>query len=274
MNRVQSKSWCFTINNFEESDIKRLDDLDCQYIIYGKEKGESGTPHLQGYVYFSKRKTFRFAKEAIGSKSHLERAKGSPAQAATYCRKDGDFTERGQLPGGQGERKDLDIVYEKIRSGANLQEIADTHPSAALRYGTGILRMSQFFRPKREKDVYIWTFWGPTGTGKTKRVWDFTDPDQMWVHPGHQWFDGYMGHKAVLFDDFDGSWFKMHYLLKLLDNYVFQVPVKGGYTWWIPYTIFITSNIDPGDWYPNAKSEHKSALLRRLTKFGHIQKCE
>lgn len=269
----QSKHWCFTINNYDESDIDRCGSLECVYIVWGKEVGENGTPHLQGFVSFEKRKTFNTVKNALGPKVHLERAKGSPEQASNYCKKDGDFVERGVLPGGQGKRTDLQEVYHQIKTGSDLKSIAESNPTAAIKYSTGILRLQQFFRPKREGPPTIWTFWGKTGTGKTRRVWEFTDHAELWVHPGGQWFDGYMGHKSALFDDFDGSWFKITYLLKLLDRYVFTVPVKGGFTWWAPTTIYITSNVDPREWYPMAKEEHKRALLRRLNEFGTINEC-
>lgn len=135
------------------------------------------------------------------------------------------------------------------------------------------MRLRMFHRPERPAPPQIWTFWGKTGTGKTRRVWEFANVDELWVHPGDRWFDGYDSQRAVLFDDFDGSWFKLSYLLKLLDRYMMQVPVKGGYVWWNPKTIYLTSNINPKDWYPQANEEHKAALKRRLTEFGHIQEC-
>ena len=237
----KSKHWCFTLNNYTESDCQRLDNIDCTYIIYGKETGQNGTPHLQGFLSWPIRKSFLWTKESLGHKVHLERAKGSPKQASQYCKKDGDFIERGVLPGGQGKRTDLQEVYQSIIQGQNLRDIAEQNPTAAIKYSTGILRLQQYVRPNRDSPPTIWTFWGPTGTGKTRRVWDFADLDQLWLHPGGQWFDGYMGHQSALFDDFDGSWFKITYLLKLLDRYVFTVPVKGGFTWWAPSTIYITS---------------------------------
>jgi len=269
----KSKYWCFTINNHSDKDVETLSKVEVDYIVYGVEKGESGTPHLQGYLCWGQRKSFAATKATLGPKVHLERAKGSPKQASDYCKKDGDFTERGRLPGGQGQRTDLQQVYEEIKNGANLRTIAEFNPTAAIKYSTGILRLQQFMRPDRTKPPTIWTFWGATGTGKTRRVWEFADLEKLWLHPGGPWFDGYMGHETVLFDDFDGSWFKITYLLKLLDRYVFTVPVKGGFTWWAPTIIYITSNIDPHDWFPMAKEEHKKALLRRLTEFGTIQHC-
>lgn len=154
-----------------------------------------------------------------------------------------------------------------------MHQLAEEFPSIILRYGNGVQRLRGLYRPERTTVPEIWTLWGKTGTGKTRRVWEFADVEQLWVHPGDKWFDGYDGQPAVLFDDFDGSWFKLSYLLKLLDRYPMPVPVKGNHTWWRPKTIYITSNLNPQDWYPNAHEEHKRALLRRLREYGHIQEC-
>lgn len=273
----QAKHWCFTLNNYTDEDVQRLRELwdedgsNCCYLVFGRETGESGTPHLQGFVTFAARKTLNSAKTLISQRAHLEPAKGTPKQAATYCKKDGDFEEFGVVTGGQGRRSDLSQVAEKIKAGTNIRTLADEHPEAILRYGSGINRLRLFYRPTREAPPQIWVFWGPTGVGKTRRVWQFTAATEMWQHPGDRWFDGYDQQPAVLFDDFDGSYFKLSYLLKLLDRYPFQVPVKNGFTWWCPKTIYITSNIEPKDWYPSAHNDHKQALLRRLNEFGTIE---
>lgn len=280
MSNGQSKHWCFTINNPIQEEEACLQALGHErpegilYLVWGKEEGENGTPHFQGFISFGQRKRFNQVKSIISERAHIEKANGTPKQAADYCKKDGDYEEFGTVPAGQGARTDLAKCAKKITEGATFQEIATEFPSVALRYGNGIQRLRSLFRPKRSQVPEIWTLWGKTGTGKTRRVWEFADVEELWVHPGDRWFDGYDGQRAVLFDDFDGSWFKLSYLLKILDRYTFMVPVKGGYTWWIPNTIYITSNLHPEKWYPNALGEHKNALLRRLREFGHIQECK
>jgi hypothetical protein len=41
------------------------------YLIYGREVGESGTPHLQGFISFSKAVRMLVAKMMIGSNPHV-----------------------------------------------------------------------------------------------------------------------------------------------------------------------------------------------------------
>lgn len=273
---AQAKHWVFTLNNFTEDEYKSLfekakdESNGIVYLVAGKEVGESGTPHIQGYVAFKSRKTLGRVKTIVGQRSHVECARGKPSQAAAYCKKDGTFEEVGECPGGQGQRSDMQALYGAIRSGRAIGDIAEEFPGQVIRYHSGIKKIQSIYRPNRDSPPQIWCFWGKTGSGKTRRVWEFTNGNKLYIHTGEKWFDGYDGQPAVLFDDFDGSWFKLSYLLKLIDRYIMPVPIKGGYTWWFPKTIYFTTNIKPNDWYPNAHQEHRQALMRRLKEFGTI----
>ncbi len=274
----QAKHWCWTLNNHTEDDeegirTKGAQDQGVLYVAFGRERGESGTPHLQGYIQFARKCVLSRVKRIVGARAHCEVSRGTPKQASDYCKKDGDYQEVGVLQAGQGSRTDLHEVYLACKNGDSFQAICDRFPSAALRYGNGIQRVRQLTRPTRTAAPQIWVFWGKTGTGKTRRVWEYADSEQLWVHPGGAWFDGYDGHAAAVFDDFDGSWFKLSYFLRLIDRYAMPVPIKGGHTWWVPTTIYLTSNLKPEEWYPNAHAEHKAALMRRLTEFGTVREC-
>lgn len=238
-----AKHWCFTLNNYTDDDIAGLEALgserpELSYLIFAKEVGESGTPHLQGYISFTKRKTLASVKGTISERAHLEVSRGTPKQASEYCKKPDtspdDIFEYGTLPGGQGARIDLMAVATAIREHTPTKRIAHDHPEAFIRYSTGILRYKSLHTEKRNGPPQIFVYWGRTGTCKTRRVFEFADIDKLWVHPGEAWFDGYDGQPAVLFDDYDRSAFKLSYLLRLLDRYPIQVPVKGAYSNWIP----------------------------------------
>lgn len=271
-----ARNWVFTLNNYSDDEAAALEALGTElpdtlkYLVYGRETGEEGTPHLQGYASFSKRTTLARVKRIVGSRAHVEVARGTPKQASDYCKKDGDFKEYGTCPAGKGARTDLQQVVEACKRGDSLKRLAEDHPAAMLRYGSQLVKMKGLYPPQKDICPEIHCFIGKTGVGKTRRVYEFVNRDELWVHPGERWFDGYDMHKAALFDDFDGGWFKITYLLKLLDRYRMQVPVKHGFVWWNPAHIYITSNLKPEDWYPNAHEEHRRALRRRLTEFGKI----
>lgn len=82
-----AKHWCFTWNNYRESD---LDPISLYFrasavkYVYQEERGESGTPHLQGYVEFRTKKRMVTLKRALGQSPHWERCR-SPKHSIDYC---------------------------------------------------------------------------------------------------------------------------------------------------------------------------------------------
>lgn len=85
-----AKCWCFTLNNYSEEELCSiicLKDL-CEKLVVGKEVGEEGTPHLQGYFkLIEKRRPFSLG---LSKRIHFEKAKGTPLQNYAYCSKDDD----------------------------------------------------------------------------------------------------------------------------------------------------------------------------------------
>lgn len=50
---TEAVNWLFTFNNYEESDIARLESIfnsECKLYVFQEETGENGTPHLQGVI--------------------------------------------------------------------------------------------------------------------------------------------------------------------------------------------------------------------------------
>jgi len=85
--RTDAVNWCFTLNNYKESEYELLKDLDVAYLIIGKEVGEQGTPHLQGYIQFHKKKRITALKK-INQRIHWEKIKGTPEDNIKYCSKE------------------------------------------------------------------------------------------------------------------------------------------------------------------------------------------
>lgn len=67
------------------------------YLIIGKEVGENGTPHLQGFAIMHKKTTLVGMKK-IFPRAHLEVAKFGNKTNKNYCAKDGKFQEWGICP--------------------------------------------------------------------------------------------------------------------------------------------------------------------------------
>lgn len=270
--------YVFTLNNPTSEDelaLRRLciqGEVGISYCIYGRETGESGTRHLQGYIEFSRRLRFDRVKRILGQRYHLEARLGTAQEAAEYCRKEDESPyEYGTISvSSQGKRTDLESLHESLKDKKSLSYVADEHFGAFIKYQRGInaYRLVTSTRRDPQYPPSVVVYWGRTGTGKTRAVWDnAVSPSDVWVYAGSGWFDGYDGQPIALFDDFSGSEFKISYLLKVLDRYPMQVPVKGGFVNWTPQEIYLTSNLDPSVWYMNASQEHVAALRRR---FSHV----
>jgi len=66
----------FTLNNYTPEEVESLKICGSKYLIFGKEIGDSGTPHLQGYMWFPTLKSLKQVK-SINPRAHWEQQKGS-----------------------------------------------------------------------------------------------------------------------------------------------------------------------------------------------------
>lgn len=116
------RHWCLTLNNYNDNDVTelRLFATKTKYLVFGKEVGDGGTRHLQGFISFSSPRKIGGLLKLFGGRAHWEVAR-SPAAAAQYCKKDGDFEEFGTRPEesrkGQGKRSDIEEVRDRINAG-------------------------------------------------------------------------------------------------------------------------------------------------------------
>nr|WAE42924.1 MAG: replication associated protein [Cressdnaviricota sp.] len=93
----QAKHWCFTFNNYDKDDFYLIQErlaLTSAKFIVGKEVGESGTPHLQGYTEFHVKKNLTFLKRNFNEKIHWEICRNIKA-SIEYCKKDNDYRSHG-----------------------------------------------------------------------------------------------------------------------------------------------------------------------------------
>lgn len=86
-----AKRWLFVLNNYTEDEINKIVPIIKEYClvgIIGKEVGEKGTPHLQGYFEFKKKAR---PKGIFNNKRiHFKPCKGNRKSNIDYCSKDNE----------------------------------------------------------------------------------------------------------------------------------------------------------------------------------------
>lgn len=155
---AQSTHWCFTINNYTNAEQDRLRGLGAdlagaglRYLCYGREVGDGGTPHLQGYVVFSLRVRLRRLRDLISRRGHYEVSRARGTEGADYCKKDGDFDEFGVLPTRGRPRSDRITDFcdwvRVLEQYPSQHDIISNHPDLWLRFGTKLWDIVNNLRP-------------------------------------------------------------------------------------------------------------------------------
>lgn len=235
--------------------------------------GDSGTPHLQGYIAFTHKKMRSTVARMVSDRAHLERTLGTPTQASTYCtdvqKRDPDnmeilhvFGNLDDVPNlaletaAPGKRNDLTDCKRKLDDGSSVWDLADDHWGSVVRYHKAFTAYKHARMVARDFKSVVFVFYGAPGTGKSRAAFNF---DRVFAVPasnGTQWMDGYdpERHSTVVFDDFHAS-LPAHVLLRLLDEYPVQFPTKGGFVEFKPKCIVLTSNYHPRQWYDWSKTK-------------------
>jgi hypothetical protein len=157
----------------------------------------------------------------------------------------------------------LDSIKELIKEGKDEEYIAENFFSKWAVYRRSFQAYAALIQVKRSWKTKCFVIWGKTGTGKTRYCHDQVMSSQFWSPGDFNWFDGYRGQPIVIIDDYRGE-YPLQLLLKLLDRYPMQVPIKGGFANWNPRKVYITSNTRPSSWYLNADALSIEAMYRRF----------
>jgi len=155
---MANKNWCFTINNYTQLNkdflISLEQDADIQYLGFQAEQGESGTPHLQGFIQLKARRSLRMVQRLLGCPTaHMEAMRGTAQQAAEYCLKSDGFLEGpwvfGQLVG-KGKRNDIDsFVTAAAEEIVTEGKLISDFPHVLARYPEFCRRILDYYAEQR-----------------------------------------------------------------------------------------------------------------------------
>ncbi|QMW68910.1 replication-associated protein [Crucivirus-432] len=267
-------NWCFTLNNYTEEEknaiVGSADSMESpfKYIIFGYERGETGTPHLQGFFQLHNKRRLGGVKKLPGlARAHFEAARGSVESNKVYCSKEGDFFESGRavLP---RQRSDLSEVKDVLDAGGGIAAVARDYFPTFLRYDRAIEKYAGLVsKPRQWRTQVVW-FWGATGSGKSfaahKEAQGLSNGDYCVLADNSlKWFHPYAANRVVVLDDYSGE-APITLLLRLWDPYPMQVPIKGGFINWCPRIMYVTSNQSPLSVLHSAAQEHIKAACRRV----------
>jgi len=234
-----------------------------EYIRGQLELGESGFLHWQLVVYTIKKSRISAVKKIFGEGIHVEPTRSAAAIDYVWkelTRVQGTQFEYGTQPVNRNQSKDWDRIREYAKSGQLDLIPADIYVRSYISLKR--IAVDNCQPVAIERSVFV--FWGITGSGKSRRAWSEAGLDAYPKDPNSKFWDGYGSQKHVVIDEFRGT-IGISHMLRWLDRYPVLVEVKGSSAILRAEKIWITSNLDPRQWYPELDSCTRDALLRRLS---------
>jgi len=162
-------------------------------------------------------------------------------------------------------RRNKATDWKKVLESAKSGNLIDIPEDIQIRYYGNLTRIAKDnARPRFRQGIECHVLYGPTGTGKSYLAFQKAGEMCYVKNPNVKWWDGYRGEECIVVDEFAGR-IDITYLLRWIDEYPCMVENKGGALPLAATKFFITSNMHPDLWYPEAAEAHKRALSRRLT---------
>lgn len=294
---TQSRKYQLTINNPEEKGLdhdaikKALEQLTaCSYYCLADETGaETKTRHTHIFTFL--RNPARFSRiKRLFPEAHIEQARGTVQENRDYVAKsgkwaddpkadtsiEGTFEEWGEMPEepGQGARTDITQLYHMIADeGLSNAEIMERDPELATHIGKmDKIRQDVLEARYREtwRDLDVTYIFGPTGTGKTRGVMEKYGYSNCYrvtdyKHP----FDSYAQNSTIIFDEYRSN-LLIGDMLDYLDGYPLALPARYANRQACYETVYIISNIDLSEQYPNVQTNEPETWKAFLRRIHHV----
>lgn len=274
---VQCRSWLFVLNNYTELEYDEISgwcSRECDYAVIGKEVGEEGTPHLQGY--FRKKTKCRLSslKDSVSRRAHFEVARGTPSDNRTYCAKDGNFWESGSCPDARGRKNRDELATEWVAAVKDRRtlDFAAANPGCFYFSRHTLLRNSLGSAvPIDRPSVNVEWIYGLPGVGKSRLAHERL-PGAFIKEPRTKWWTGYMLESDVIIDDFAPKGIDINHFLRWFDRYKCTVETKGDMVPLHAVNFIVTSNFKPEECFKDddGGSHPQLEALRRRMKVTHM----
>lgn len=220
-----------------------------------------GYLHWQLVVAFKRKVRLGGVRECFGP-WHAELTRSGAANAYVWKDDTAVAGTRFEL-GGLRIRRGPDTDWESIRELARTGRLDDIPADIYVRNYNSLKRIAMDHLQPTPTERTVRVYWGPTGVGKSRRAWAEAGMDAFPKDPRTKFWDGYRGHKKVVFDEFRGD-IDIAHILRWFDRYPVIIEVKGSSTVFEATDVWITTNLDPVEWYPMVDGLTKDALYRRL----------
>lgn len=294
--KYRAWSWTHWEDKISQTDLQHKL-LESVFSVFGRETcPTTGKVHFQGYTYLKNPRSFNGWRKFLGEGCHTEPAKGTPAENVQYCSKgeqsktewqeckdqgenyglNSDVWTHGEQPK-QGVRSDLITLRDlasKAQCVSDLYQSQDEGTLSSLarypRFVAAVAAAAQKKRTREWRNVEVIVNYGKTGLGKTRGPYE--EGAYMWHPPAKgqkEWWDGYDGEEILLIDEFYGQ-LTIDRMFVLMDGYQIRLEIKNGFTYAQWTKIYITSNINPKEWYKNCPDAKWDALNRRFSKIVHF----
>lgn len=269
------RSWCFTIQDPTPEVEARVKQTECRYLVVGREIAPTtNRPHLQGLVVFDNPVRRKTVQDRLGSPNcHVEIVYSTVDACEKYCKKDGDFFEKGVKPVPVQERVKAagDANKRKYEQAYNLarEERYDEIPKDMLiRHYQSLHAIGREMTVKPKpiaQDAGIWVH-GLSGSGKSTYVLFKTQGKSVYLKNLTKWWDHYKGEDDVIVDDIDPASAKaiLSDLKQWLGRTVCKVEGKG-YTVGVdirPKRVWVTSQYSVDECFPK-DAKTAAAITRR-----------
>lgn len=242
----------------------------CKYIRGQLESGsESNYLHWQILAILHRKGTLSSIKAVFGDECHAEASRSEAASAYVWkeeTRVDGTQFELGEQPFRRNNKSDWDKVREEAKAG----RLDSIESDIYVRHYFSLKRIAKDnARAPHRPGVEVVVLWGVSGSGKSHRAFSEAGEQAYFKSSTTKWWDGYRGEENVVIDEFRGQ-IGVEHLLRWFDKYPCFVEEKGGQIPLFAKKFWVTSNLDPREWYKDLDEDTKAALFRRFKSVVHF----